>query len=100
MSLDRVSIHQFELGPMKNFIYLLVDKDTKSCAIIDPAWDIQVIYETIQNYNLDPVAVLLTHGHADHVNSLDPFLSSAEEYHSENFTNIYDLYQYSIINDQ
>ncbi len=37
------SIHALELGPMENFVYLLVDENTKTAAVVDPAWDVDKI---------------------------------------------------------
>ena len=34
------TIHALELGPMENFVYLLVDENTKSAAVVDPAWEV------------------------------------------------------------
>ena len=36
-------VHQFELGPWDNFIYFIGDKATRSCAVVDPAWDADFI---------------------------------------------------------
>lgn len=38
-----IFVHQFELGPWDNFIYLSGDKATRRCAVIAPAWDAQLI---------------------------------------------------------
>jgi len=67
-------IETFESGPMDNMIYLIVDVETKNCAIVDPAWDLNDIYKYIEKYNLKLTKILLTHSHNDHVNALDEIL--------------------------
>jgi glyoxylase-like metal-dependent hydrolase (beta-lactamase superfamily II) len=46
--------------------YVLVDNDTKDCAIIDPGGDAEVIINKIKSLGVKVNFVLLTHGHADH----------------------------------
>lgn len=60
-------IAQFEIGHMKNFIYLLIDWDSRECAIVDPWVEIATVIETIESHQLKPVSILLTHTHHDHV---------------------------------
>lgn len=54
--------------------YIIVDKETLDCVVVDPAFDGTIIYNWIkkQQYNLK--AVLISHGHADHVGGLSELL--------------------------
>lgn len=47
------------------------DGQLKEAVIIDPAADVARIKAMIARYNLKPVAVLLTHGHFDHMLAAD-----------------------------
>lgn len=47
------------------------DGQTKEAVIIDPAADAARIEQMISRYKLKPVAVLLTHGHFDHMLAAD-----------------------------
>lgn len=47
------------------------DGQLKEAVIIDPAADAACIEAMIARYNLRPVAVLLTHGHFDHLSAAD-----------------------------
>ncbi|EJO5346463.1 MBL fold metallo-hydrolase [Clostridium botulinum] len=49
--------------------YLLIDED--KCAIIDPGGDSEDIIKIIEDNNLIPQFVLLTHGHIDHVGGVE-----------------------------
>jgi hydroxyacylglutathione hydrolase len=68
-------VDQILLGPMDNFIYLIVDTETKTCYLVDPAWDAALIIKTIQKQHLNLKGILLTHGHHDHVNALSDILA-------------------------
>lgn len=68
------TIHALELGPMENFVYLLVDEDTKSAAIVDPAWEVDVIIAEAKYLGIKITDVLLTHSHNDHINGLGGLL--------------------------
>jgi hydroxyacylglutathione hydrolase len=60
-------IAQFEIGHMKNFIYLLIDWQTRECAIVDPWVELAPLLEAIETHQLKPVCVILTHTHHDHI---------------------------------
>ncbi|PSL97597.1 MBL fold metallo-hydrolase [Clostridium botulinum] len=49
--------------------YLLIDQD--KCAIIDPGGDSEDIIKIIEDNNLIPKFILLTHGHIDHVGGVE-----------------------------
>lgn len=51
--------------------YLLLDAD-KNCIIIDPGLDIERILAAISMEKLNPVAILATHGHFDHIGAAAP----------------------------
>lgn len=54
--------------------YIVSDEKNGVCVIIDPAsLDVAA---SIGALNLNPVCVLLTHGHFDHISSLDTLLSA------------------------
>ena len=49
----------------------LINEDTKELLIIDPADRAQGIIDWIQSEGLKPVAILLTHGHFDHIMAVE-----------------------------
>jgi glyoxylase-like metal-dependent hydrolase (beta-lactamase superfamily II) len=69
------TIHALELGPMENFVYLLVDENTKSAAVVDPAWEVDKIVAAANKLNVTITDVLLTHSHHDHINGLGELLN-------------------------
>ena len=72
-------IKTFEVGPMLNMIYLIIDTSTKKTAIIDPAWDLTEANNYINDNELILDKILLTHSHHDHVNSIDKILDKHDE---------------------
>ena len=74
--LKSYTIKTFEVGPMLNLIYLIIDNETKLTAIVDPAWDLTEVYKYIDNNDLILHKILLTHSHHDHVNAIDKILKT------------------------
>ena len=67
-----IEIHTLELGQMDNFIYLIEDCETHQAAVVDPAWDAVAITRYAEQKGLKISAILLTHGHHDHINAVEP----------------------------
>ena len=63
-------VAQWQLGNHRNFIYLLIDWETKSCAWFDPQKDLPPVLAAIQEHGLKLERVLLTHTHHDHIAGL------------------------------
>lgn len=56
----------------------LVYNDLNNVLIIDPGADAEDIINTLEACKMTPVAILFTHGHADHISALDGLL---QRYH-------------------
>ncbi len=54
-------------GEMRNFVYLVGDRASRECAVIDPAWDVPGILDLAQQDGMKITAALVTHFHPDHV---------------------------------
>jgi glyoxylase-like metal-dependent hydrolase (beta-lactamase superfamily II) len=52
---------------MANFIYLIGDRNTRECVVVDPAWDVDGILEIVQDDDMKLTGALVTHYHPDHV---------------------------------
>lgn len=59
-------------GPLKQNCYVLAKPDARAI-VIDPGIRTEKIFETIEKENLKVEAVLLTHGHFDHIYSVKAF---------------------------
>ena len=52
---------------MANFLYLIGDRETRECVVVDPAWDIDGILKVVEQEGMKLVGALVTHYHPDHV---------------------------------
>ena len=62
-----MEIKRLILGLVRTNCYIVYTEDTKKAVIIDPAADSKGITEEIEKLGVTPEAVLLTHGHFDHM---------------------------------
>lgn len=63
----------FPAGPWGTNCWILAPAAGEQCVIVDPGKDAAPgIDDAVREHGLDPVAVLLTHGHIDHVWSVVP----------------------------
>jgi hydroxyacylglutathione hydrolase len=69
------SIHSMELGPMENFVYLVHDHATNRAAIVDPAWEVDLLLSYARERDILISDILLTHSHHDHVNGIETVLA-------------------------
>jgi len=64
---EGIYLKQLELGPMQNFVYLVGDPVARQCVVVDPAWEIDTIVETVAADDMTLIGALVTHTHQDHV---------------------------------
>lgn len=62
-----LEIVQFELGPVHTNAYLIADKGTGDAAVIDPAWDGQLILAEARRRGWRIAHLWYTHAHFDHI---------------------------------
>ena len=65
-------IQSMVLGMVGTNCYLLINKDTKETVIFDPGAQGDKIVRYLQREELIPKAILLTHGHFDHIMGIPP----------------------------
>lgn len=65
------------VGMVQTNCYLLGDEETRQAAVIDPGDHGAALAKTLQEAGYQPVMVLLTHGHFDHVSGVRSFLKAA-----------------------
>jgi hydroxyacylglutathione hydrolase len=67
MKIDRLVLGEFE-----NNCYIVRNNDSATeCLVIDTALDVRELPAFLDQHKLSPVAVILTHGHIDHIAGVD-----------------------------
>ena len=81
-------IHTLKVGPISTNCYLIEDENSKACLIVDPGDEAEAIIKLIEKHQLKPTAIVITHGHWDHVGAN---LTLKERYHLSIMMNRADL---------
>ncbi len=55
------------VGPFQVNCYLMWDEETSDGVIIDPGEEAELIFDRVAEAGFEPRAILLTHGHVDHI---------------------------------
>jgi len=58
------------LGPVETNCYIVTDESCNECAVIDPGDESNSILDYLEDNKLKCKAILLTHGHYDHVGAV------------------------------
>jgi len=73
-----VKIKQFPFNHYQTNCYLILDEESKQCALVDPCMEYDMEYlkveQVIMNGGYTPVLLLLTHAHPDHVCGVERFV--------------------------
>jgi len=69
-----MKIERFVLGAMKTNCYLVENEETKELVIVDPGICSDYLISHVRSNELIPKAILLTHGHFDHVMGIDGWI--------------------------
>jgi hydroxyacylglutathione hydrolase len=60
-------VRMLALGPVQANCYLVGDEASREAVVIDPGWDADAILAQARSADLTIKAILLTHGHFDHI---------------------------------
>ena len=70
-----LKVHTLPLGAYQTNTYIVHDSEASSCALIDPGYEAGTILDTVSGLGLTVDAVLLTHGHFDHVGAVEEIVT-------------------------
>lgn len=74
MDISKIALMRMPLGPLGTNCYVIGDKEVGEALIIDPATS--EILEELEKRQLKPKAVLLTHGHGDHIGGVQDIVDT------------------------
>ncbi len=70
-----MNVHTLTLGAYQTNTYIVYAHGSKTCALIDPGYEPEVILAKVGKLGLTVDAVLLTHGHFDHVGAVEEIVA-------------------------
>ena len=65
-----LKVHTLTLGAYQTNCYIIHEESSKTCCVIDPGYDADRILDKLESLGLTLEAILLTHGHFDHVGAV------------------------------
>ena len=65
-----LKVHAIALGDYQTNCYIIHEETSKTCCVIDPGYDADFILDKLDSLGLTLEAILLTHGHFDHVGAV------------------------------
>lgn len=66
-----LEIYGMTLGPIQENAYVVVDQESRQALIFDPGDEAERVISWIREQGVEPLAILLTHTHSDHIGALD-----------------------------
>lgn len=73
-----VNVLALTLGDYQTNTYIVHDSAVKTCVVIDPGYEGQSILDKVRSLGLTIQAVLLTHGHFDHVGAVEQIVEQTQ----------------------
>lgn len=64
---DGFELARIESQPFGENTYVLSREGSRECVVIDPGFEPDLIVDWLESRGLRPAAILLTHGHSDHI---------------------------------
>lgn len=66
----KIQVKKFVVGPLATNCYIVYDTETNDTIIVDPGFPDPRVTDYLSREKLNPTAIILTHGHFDHIMGL------------------------------
>ena len=73
-----LKVHAMALGAYQTNCYIIHEEHSSTCCVIDPGYDADIILDKLESLGLTLEAILLTHGHFDHVGAVKELAAEAQ----------------------
>ena len=73
-----LQVHALALGAYQTNCYIIHDDSSKACCVIDPGYTPEVVLDKLFDLGLTLEAILLTHGHFDHVGAVQDLAAETD----------------------
>lgn len=71
----KVHLASFVSAPFQENAYVAHLEGREECIVVDPGHDFEQILDHLTENRLTPAAMMITHGHADHIGGIEPLKS-------------------------
>ena len=76
--LSMLNIETYPLGSYQTNCYIVFDDDSSECIVIDPGYEPDTVLLAVKRLKKDIAAILLTHGHFDHVGAVKDLVAETD----------------------
>ena len=66
----KLVVQSIVTGPFQENTYIVGDEVSSQCVLIDPGDEDQKIIQVLEENNLQPIAIINTHAHLDHIGAV------------------------------
>ena len=67
----KLQVHRLITGPFQENSYILADELSNQCVFIDPGDEADKIISFIDNNKFNPIGIINTHAHLDHIGAVE-----------------------------
>ncbi len=73
-----LNIETYPLGSYQTNCYIVYEDDSPDCIVIDPGYEPEVVRLAVKRLKKNLAAILLTHGHFDHVGAVKDLVAETD----------------------
>lgn len=76
--MGNINLHSISVGSLQTMCYILSNIETKEAIVVDPGAEGQRILNKLEKQGLTLKAILLTHGHFDHIDAVQKIVDGRQ----------------------